>query len=141
MATKKDKLEGRNTSSEGIVKTLSDILAEFTNLIQTELQLLRTELSNTAGALGLAITVVLGGAVLLVAAAMLLLQTGIAALVANGWSPPLATLIVAIGVLLLGALLLWVGMSKLRLKNLIPTKTINQLEQDAAVVKAELGAS
>jgi hypothetical protein len=69
---------------------------------------------------------------------MLLLQAAIAALVAYGLSPAVATLLVAGAVLILGLVLLWLGAARLRIKNLAPTKTINQVERDVSAIRSEV---
>ena len=57
-----------------------------------------------------------------------------AALVEYGFSPTAATLLIALATLLLGAALVWFGLSRLSAEKLAPTKTIHQLQKDASIV-------
>ncbi len=55
-----------------------------------------------------------------------------AALIGQGFSPTVATLIVAAAVLLTGIVLLWIGLNRLHAKNLALKKTAEQLQRDLA---------
>ena len=111
-----------------------DILRDIATLLSTELQLLRTEISEKLALTGLAAALIATGALLLLATIVLLLQAAIAGLVAYGFSPAIATLLVAVATLLVGGLLVWFGLSRLRAGNLAPSKTIRQLQKDASIV-------
>ena len=111
-----------------------DILRDIAALVTTEFRLLRSEISEKLALTGLAAALIGTGALLLLATIVLLLQAAIAGLVAYGLSPALATLLVAVATLLLGAALVWFGVSRLRAENLAPSKTINQLQKDAAII-------
>jgi hypothetical protein len=121
--------------SETNVADLSqDILRDISVLVTTEFQLLRTEISEKLTSTALAAALIGAGALLLLATIVLLLQAAAAGLVAYGFSPPIATLLVAGATLLVGAALVWFGLSRLRAENLAPSKTINQLQKDAAII-------
>jgi uncharacterized membrane protein YqjE len=77
------------------------------------------------------------GAFLVLAAFVLLLQAGIAAFVAFGFSWLTAILVVAVLTLVAGAALLWLGMRGVSAERLAPSKTLNQLQKDANVVQGE----
>jgi hypothetical protein len=111
-----------------------DILRDIATLLSTELQLLRTEISEKLALTGVAAALVAIGALLLLATIVLLLQAAIAGLVAYGFSPVVATLLVAIATLIIGAVLVWFGLSRLRAENLAPSKTIHQFQKDATIV-------
>lgn len=76
------------------------------------------------------------GLVLLMATIVLMLQAAIAGLVAYGISWPIAILLVAGVTLVVGAGLIWLGMNRLSMNRLAPSKTFDQLQKDAAVVKS-----
>ena len=61
-----------------------------------------------------------------------------AALEQNGMRPADAAGIIGGVALLLGIILIAVGVSRLRAKNLMPNKTIQQLQQDAAAAKQQM---
>jgi hypothetical protein len=111
-----------------------DILRDIATLLSTELQLLRTEISEKLALTGIAATLTAIGALLLLATIVLLLQAAIAGLVVYGFSPAVATLLVAIATLVIGAVLVWFGLSRLRAENLAPSKTIHQFQKDATIV-------
>jgi uncharacterized membrane protein YqjE len=144
MANRKNQTSGKSgdvSLEGGVGGTFAHIFEELTTLVQTELRLLRTELSQTVASIGIGVGLIVSSAILLMAAAMLFLQVIIATLVAYGWSLPVATLVVAVTVLILGVILFWLGLLRLQAKSLAPTKTVDQLERDVALVKSEIGAS
>ena len=73
------------------------------------------------------------GAVLLMATIVLLLQAAVTGLVAYGFSWPVATLIVAAATLIVGAGLIWLGINRLSLARLAPSKTLEQLQKDSNI--------
>jgi hypothetical protein len=111
-----------------------DIFRDLATLLSTELQLLRTEISEKLALTGVAAALIAIGALLLLATIVLLLQAAIAGLIAYGFSPVVATLTVAAATLVLGGVLVWFGLSRLTAKNLAPSKTIHQLQKDATIV-------
>jgi uncharacterized membrane protein YqjE len=111
-----------------------DILRDITTLLSTELQLLRIEISEKLALTGIAAALIAIGALLLLATIVLLLQAAIAGLVAYGFSPVVATLLVAVATLVVGAVMVWFGLSRLRAENLAPSKTIHQFQKDATIV-------
>jgi hypothetical protein len=117
-----------------VVGLSQDILRDIAALVTTEFQLLRTEISEKLTQTGVAAALIGAGALVLLATIILLLQAGIAGLVAYGLSPAVATLLIAAAALLVGGALIWFGLNRLRAKNLAPSKTIRQLQKDAAVV-------
>jgi hypothetical protein len=119
----------------GITDVLSDLMRESAHLVRSEIRLARTELSEKIGTIGAAIGMVAGGAVLLMAALVLLLQAAVDALVESGWSRPVATLTVGFIVLAVGALIAWIGLNRMKAKNLAPARTIEHVKRDAAVAK------
>ena len=111
-----------------------DVFRDIATLLSTEFQLLRTEISEKLALTGLAAALIATGALLLLATVVLLLQAGIAGLVAYGFSPAAATLLIAATTLILGGVLVWFGLSRLSAENLTPSKTIHQLKKDASIV-------
>ena len=83
---------------------------------------------------GLAAALIGAGALLLLATIVLLLQAAIAGLVAYGFSPAVATLLIAVAALLVGGALVWFGLNRLKAENFAPSKTIRQFQKDAAIV-------
>jgi hypothetical protein len=128
--------ERRGSSSErGLTQTFAEIFREFAALLQTEMQLMRRELTEKIAGAAIGLGMILASCVFLAASLILLLQAAIAVLIAYEFTPAFATLIVAGSSLLLGGILMWLGVSKLQVRNLAPTKTIKQLENDVSLIK------
>jgi hypothetical protein len=120
---------------KGVVDLAGDALKEIATLIQTELQLLRAEISEKLTFTALSAALVGSGALLLMATLVLLLEAAVTGLVAIGLSWTAATLIVALGTLIVGAGLVWLGFNRLSVARLVPTKTIDQLQKDSTIAK------
>lgn len=118
---------------KGVVDLAGDALKEIGVLIQTELQLLRAEVSEKLTFTAWSAALIGTGALLLMATVVLLLQAAIAGLVAYGLSWPVAILIIAAATLLVGAGLIWFGINRLSLDRLAPSKTIDQLQKDSTI--------
>jgi len=100
------------------------------DLMQAELELLRTEISEKLKLTALSAGLIGSGIILLVATLVLLLQAAIGTLVALGLSWLTAVLVLAAATLVLGGGLVWLGCNNLT-HRLVPTKTIVQLRKDA----------
>ncbi len=127
-------------SSRSIPDILSDLLNQLTMLMRKEGELARTEMSEKVGQVVAGLVLVVIGAALLMPALVVLLEAAVAALERAGLAPPWAALIVGGVVLLIGLILVMVGISRLKAKNLLPRKTINQLQEDASVAKRQVRA-
>jgi hypothetical protein len=116
----------------------SDLVGQFTSLLQKEAQLARAEVSENIGKAASGLGFVVGGAVLLIPALIILLDAAVAALTEGGHLAPYwSALIVGGVVLILGFLLLAFGASRLRPANMIPSRTIHQFQRDADVAKKQ----
>lgn len=127
-----------SSSTRSIPEILSDLLGQFTTLVRKEGHLARTEMSEKIGQVAAGLVLVLIGAVLLMPALVVLLQAAVAALEQAGIAPPWAALIVGGVVLLIGLVLLMLGINRLKAENLLPQKTIHQLQEDASVAKRQV---
>ena len=121
------------TDEKGLVDLAGDALQEIGTLLHTELQLLRAEISEKLEFAAMSAALVGGGALLLVATIVLMLQAIIAGLVAQGVSLPIAVLIVAAITLVAGAGFVWLGINRLGLIRLAPSKTVDQLQKDSNI--------
>jgi uncharacterized membrane protein YqjE len=120
-------------SDKGVVDIAGDALKEIAVLLQTELQLLRVELAEKLTLTALSVALIGAGAVFLMATIVLLLQATVIGLVAYGFSWPIATLMVATATLVIGAGLIWLGINRLSLARLAPSKTLDQLQKDLSI--------
>jgi hypothetical protein len=123
-----------------IPEILSDLIANLTALIRKEGQLARTEISEKVSRALTGLALIVGGSVLLIPALVILLQAAMAALVQNGTSPAVASLIVGTAALLLGLVLAFLGWSWIRPASLVPDRTIDRLQRDAEVARHAAGA-
>jgi hypothetical protein len=121
-----------------VPELFTSAVSQLADLARTEGQLARAEISEkmTLAANGLGLIV--GGAILLMPALVVLLEAAVAALVDNGIAPYWAALIVGGAGLLLGLILLLIGVSRLRAGRLVPNKTIQQLQRDAATARSQV---
>lgn len=125
-------------ANRGVTDILADLAKEFTSLFRTEIRLARAEMSDKIALLGMSLALMVAGAVFVMAALVLVLQAVVALLMDQGFSPPAAILIVAGSAVVLGAVLIWVGSSQLRARNLAPSRTVEQLQRDAAVARHKM---
>ncbi len=120
---------------KGVVDLAGDALKEIATLIQTELQLLRAEISEKLSFTALSVALIGAGGLLLMATIVLLLQAAVAGLVAYGFSLPVAALTIAAVTLSAGAGLVWLGVNRLSFARLAPSKTLDQLQKDSTLTK------
>jgi hypothetical protein len=120
-----------------VASTAMEIFRTTLRLIITEGRLLRTELGEKIGLIGLGLALTVGGGVLLIMAVVLLFVAAISALVSYGFSLTVATLMVFAAVLLVGLLCLWFGLHQLQPSNLMPRKTIQQVQKDFQTIAPE----
>jgi uncharacterized membrane protein YqjE len=124
--------------NRSIADVLRDVITQVTTLLRKETELARVELSENVSRAAIGLGLIVGGAVLLIPALVILLEAAVAALQQNGMRPAEATAIVGGCALVLGFILVAIGISRLRVKSLIPSKTIQQLQQDAAAAKQQM---
>ncbi|HET8544001.1 MAG TPA: phage holin family protein [Pseudolabrys sp.] len=115
---------------KNILEVVGAAWNDLGDLIQAELELLRTEISEKLKLTALSAGLIGGGIILLVATLVLLLQAAIGALVALGLSWLTAVLVLAAATLVLGGGLVWLGCNNLT-HRLVPTRTIVRLRKDA----------
>jgi hypothetical protein len=127
--------EERDRSIPGIV---FDLINQFTTLLRQESQLARTEISENVNRAIMGVVLAVAAAVLLIPALVILLLAAVYALESAGLASYWAALAIGGGVLVIGLILMLVGLSRLKAKNLVPHKTIHQLQEDAALAKRQV---
>jgi hypothetical protein len=127
--------EARERSIPGIV---IDLLNQFTTLLRQESQLARAEISENVNRAIMGMVMALVAAVLLIPALVILLLAAVYGLEAAGLASYWAALAVGGAAVIIGAILLLIGINRLKAKNLMPRKTINQLQEDAALAKRQV---
>jgi uncharacterized membrane protein YqgA involved in biofilm formation len=117
---------------------VGDLLTQFPSLARKESQLARAEISEKITQVAFGLAFIVGGAVLLTPALVVLLQAAVAALEEARFQPTSAASIVGGAVLLVGVIFVMVGINRLKVKNLVPNRTIYQIQEDASVAKQQL---
>ena len=121
---------------------ISNLFVQLTTLFRKEAQLARTEMSENMASVGRGLGLVMGGAVLLIPALVILLQAGVMALAdRSGLAPTWSAVIVGGIVLIIGVILFVVGIGRLSFEYIMPNKTVHQLQRDAAVAKEKVSRS
>lgn len=122
-------------TDRSIPELLSDVLAQLAKLIGNEFDLAKAELSSKASQVGTAVAMIGAGAVIMIPALVLLLLAAAAGLMHAGFSDPVAYLIAGGGALLLAAILIGMGISRMSGDALKPAVTLDQLQRDKAAAK------
>jgi hypothetical protein len=120
-----------DNTRRSVPELFGSVFRQLAELMRTEGMLARTEMSEKVSHMGTGIGLLVGGAVLAMPALVILLEAAVAALAENGWAPYWAALLVGGLSLLLGLILLSMGANWLRAGNLIPSRTLQQLQLDA----------
>jgi Putative Actinobacterial Holin-X, holin superfamily III len=122
-------------------RSLKDLLADLTDSITTlfrkEIQLARAETSEKVTQVAVAIGAIAGGAVLALAALIVLLQALVIAITEAGVPAGWAALLVGVVVAIIAYVLIHKGTNDLKGSNLAPSRTIDSLKRDAQVVKEQ----
>lgn len=117
---------------------LGDIMRQGTSLFSSEVRLARAEVSDKITQATRGLVMALVGAVLMIPALVILLTAVVAALIDSGMSDAVAAALVGGVALLIGLILLWVGIGRLKVENLTPNATIHQLQSDASMAKHQV---
>jgi len=121
-----------------ITDIFRDLLTQLTSLVRTEGELARAEMSEKIDQAARGLALMVGGAVLLIPALVILLAAAVAAIMDTGLEPYWAALIVGGAALVIGVILMIAGKSSIKLYNLAPRKTVHQLRRDASVAKQQM---
>jgi predicted phage tail protein len=122
----------------GVIGLASDAITQAADLVQTEFELARAELGEKLVSARSGFSLMIAGAIFLVAALFLILQAAVAALIAAGMEPPWAVLIVAGASALVGGILIQGARQKLAHVDVTPNATLNSLRRDGQMAKEKL---
>jgi hypothetical protein len=118
-----------------VSELFADALSQLSRLMRNELQLARAEMSMKAAQAMTAIGLLAAAAILLIPTLVVLLLSLAAWLVERGMRPSAAHLIAGGIGLLVVAILAAIGLNRLKTNSLVPKRTLDQLQQDAAAAK------
>ena len=123
------------TTKRPIVRLLADIVSEVTELMETELRLVRAEINGKISSLASSGTMIGIGAVLLIAglgvAFFALVEWLVVAGLAREWA---LTLVAACG-LVAGGVVAARGVSSLKASELLPERSLHNVRQDFRTIK------
>jgi hypothetical protein len=125
--------------ARSIPEIFTDAVNQFTRLLRKEGQLARAEMSEKITQVATGLGLIVGGSVLLTPALVILLQAGVSALITNNIvKEPWAPLIVGGAVFVIGVILLFIGLSRLKADAFVPNRTIAQIQSDVRVAKQQI---
>lgn len=125
-------------NTRSLPELFTSVVSQLADLMRTEGQLARAEISEKVTLVATGLGLIVGGAILLMPALVVLLEAAVAALVENGFVPYWSALTVGGVCLALGLIVLLIGVRWLRTGTLIPDKTIYQLQRDAASARSQV---
>ena len=128
-----------SSSNRSIPELFSDAVGQLAKLIGNEFELARAELSDKASQAGRAAAMIGAGAVILIPALVILLFAISSAVIRAGLSGPIAYLITGVGAVVVSAILIGVGLSRLSGDALKPAVTIEQVQRDKLAAKEMVG--
>jgi len=128
-------MEKEKSDFTTLTRLTGDALAQFSKLVQNEVDLAKAEITEKGQQAGVAAGLLVGGAVLVIPALVMALMALSATLINHGWSAPLSYLASAVLAAALAGGFIVVGLQRLDPDNLKPHETMRQLERDKAAVK------
>ena len=128
----------QQTDDRSFKELFGDLTNSVSTLFRKEIELARAEASEKIGQAGLAVGSIAGGAILALAALIVLLQALVIALAELGLAPALSSLIVGGVVAIIAFALIYKGLNDLKAANLAPTRTVDSLRRDAHMVKEQV---
>lgn len=125
------------SDSRSVSELLRDLSGNVSTLMRKEIQLARAETSEKISQAMVAVGSILGGAILALAALIVLLQALVIALTNAGIPAGWSALIVGVIVAGIAYVLIHKGTRDLEAGNLAPERTIDSLKQNAQTLKEQ----
>ena len=127
-----------NSDNRSTPELFSDMLSQFTKLVRNEIQLARAEIAIKAKQVMSGSGLVVAALLFVMPTLVLLLMALASFLVEMGLRASLAHLLAGAVGLLIAVSLGWTGISRLKADNLVPNRTLNQLQRDASAAKEHI---
>lgn len=127
----------QHTDDRSIKDLLGDLSGSISTLFRKEIQLARAETSEKITQSMVALGAIAGGAILALAALIVLLQALVIAIAEAGVPPALAALIVGVVVAAIAYFMIHKGTNDLKASSLAPGRTMDSLRRDAQLAKEQ----
>jgi hypothetical protein len=114
---------------------LTDAMSNVSGLVRSEVDLARAEISENITKAGVAIGLIAGAAIIALVALNVLAAALVAALTETGLDAGWSALIVGAVLGVIAFVLINKGTNDLKLSSLAPTRTVKNVQRDAAAVK------
>ncbi len=124
----------------GSATLLADVVSQIGRILRKEAALAKAEIGENLSRAGVAIGLLVGAVVLALVALIALAGAGVAALVSVGWATHWAALAVGGVIALVASVLAAKGIHDLKPERLAPTRSIESVKRDVAVVKEQINA-
>ena len=124
-----------NDANKSTGSILSDALTNVSSLVRNEVDLARAEVSENVTRAGVALGLIAASAIIALVALNVLVAALVAGLAEAGLDAGWAALIVGALLGVLAYVLLNKGTNDLKLSSLAPTRTVKNVQRDAAAVK------
>jgi uncharacterized membrane protein YqjE len=121
-----------------LTSVLTDVVSELAYLVQTEIRLAKTEMSEKISTVASGATLLGVAAVMLLAGLFVLLLGGVRWLAIAGVPEQWGFLIVGGAVFVIGGALAWKGANSFKGSAFVPNRTIAQVRSDISVVKEQV---
>ena len=114
---------------------LTDAMANVSGLVRSEVDLARAEISENVTKAGIAMGLIAGATIVALVALNVLSAALVAALTETGLDAGWSALIVGAALGIIAFVLINKGVNDLKLSSLAPTRTVKNVQRDAAAVK------
>jgi len=128
-------------SDRGIGTVFSDLAGEVAALVRNEIRLAKTEITEKIRSMLVGLVFAAVGVFLMIFALVFVLEAAVGGLMLLGLNFALSSLIVAVVGLLIGGIIVWLGISRLKIGKISESKTAQQFKRDAATVRSQVQAS
>ena len=125
------------TDDRSLKELIGDLSGSISTLFRKEIQLARAETSEKITQSMVAVGAIAGGAILALAALLVLLQALVIALSELGIPPGWSSLIVGVIVAAIAYFMIHKGTNDLKASSLAPSRTIDSLRSDAQMAKEQ----
>lgn len=124
-----------DNTSKSAGNLLTDAMSNVSGLVRSEVDLARAEISENITKAGVAIGLIAGAAIIALVALNVLAAALVAALTETGLDAGWSALIVGAVLGVIAFALINKGTNDLKLSSLAPTRTVKNVQRDAAAVK------